>query len=423
MADETHEEVMKLVTDLRETVEKKGFVDKDKVEVLNTIINGYEGKSAEITAVQQTAKNLEQDVKDLKEAQIEFKSADEARQTELKGQITDLEAEIARGIQSRVSDDDPMAWKKTSEEYKSFNLYCGQGERILYQEEHKVLLRTDSATEGGILVPSEMDNVIVKKIVEIDPIRTVARVRTINGKSLEMPIRNTIPIATYEGEAEEGGDSASTYESETVTPFRQTHTTPITRDMLQDGAFDMESEASEDAGTAFGFGEGNGFVLGTGFKQPMGFVIDPRLVTAARAGGGTSNLIFEDDIILLSGDLKVGYNPVYAMNRRSLASLRTRKSDTGSYLWLPGLNGPVANTLNGFPYILANSMPDETGNALSVAFGDFRRGYTIVDRTGMTVIRDEITQKKKAIVEFTWARWNTGLVVLPEAIKLLKVKA
>ena len=84
------------------------------------------------------------------------------------------------------------------------------------------------------------------------------------------------------------------------------------------------------------------------------------------------------------------------------------------------MSGPVSATLNGFPYILANSMPDEGTDTFPVAFGDFRRAYTIVDRTGMTVIRDEFSLKKQAIVEFTMNRWNTGQVVLVEPIVLLK---
>ena len=128
-------------------------------------------------------------------------------------------------------------------------------------------------------------------------------------------------------------------------------------------------------------------------------------------------------MIYLTGDLKVGYEPVYVMNRGTLAFLRTLKSTTGSFLWQPGLNGPVANTLNGYPYVVAQDMQDIASNSLSIAFGDFRRGYTIIDRTGMSVVRDELTLKKKAIVEFTFNRWNTGQVTLSEAIKVLKTKA
>jgi HK97 family phage major capsid protein len=423
MADEkTNEEVLAAVAELRKEVEQKGFIDTGKIETLNAILDSHEEKAQQLTLLEQGAKNHEQAIAELKTAQTEYKEADEKRQVELKEQITDLEAEVARGIDAKVAAD-PEAYKESAE-YKALNLYCKEGERSLYQnEEHKVLLRTDSGVDGGFLVPTELDNVITKKIVEIDPIRSIARVRTIASKSMEMAVRNTIPTATYEGEAETGADSASTYNSETVTPYRQTHTTPITRDMLMDAGFDMESEIASDSGEAFAFGEGAGFVLGSGFKEPAGFMANAVVLAAFRQGVGTSALVFEDDILKLTGDLKVGYNPVFVMNRRTLASIRTRKSSAGGYLWTPALDGGVASMLAGFPYVLANTMADEAANSFSVAFGDFRRGYTIVDRTGMSVVRDEVTQKKKAIVEFTMNRWNTGLVTLPEAIKVLKTKA
>lgn len=414
MAEPNNDDVVKLITELREEVEKKGFIDKPKVERINELLDAAEENNQKIVTIQQEAKKVDQAMVEFKAAQEEYKESDGKQKADLKEQIEALETEIARGGTENKEVD-----FHDTDEYKALQEWC-RGE----ETELKANLRTDTATQGGILVPSQLDSQLIKKIVEIDPIRSIARVRTIAGKSVEMAIRNTIPTATYEGEADEGSDSTSTYESETVTPYRQTFTTPITQDMLMDAAFDMNSEIAADAAESFALGEGQGFVTGTGFKQPAGFAVNSVLTTSGnfRAGGGTDGVIDEDDIILLTGDLKRGYNPVYVLNRRTLALIRIKKSTTGAYLWQPGLNGPVANTLNGFPYALADTMPDVANAAFALAFGDFRAGYTIVDRTGMSVIRDEFTLKKKAIVEFTMNRWNTGLVVLPEAIKLLKIK-
>ena len=305
---------------------------------------------------------------------------------------------------------------RETDEYKALQAYVMEG-----QVDRKTL-RTDSDANGGFLVPSAMDNMITKKITEVSNIRSIARVRTISSKSLSVPKRATIPTAQYEGELETGTDSNSTYEEETLTPYRQTFSTPISMDMLMDSAFNMEAEIMGDAAEAFAKGEGTGFVLGTGVKQPEGFLVNAELIAAARESS-TSAQIDAKDVILLTGDLKVGYDPVYVMNRRTLAYLRTLVSTDGNFLWQPGMNGAVANTLNGFQYILADDMPDMAASSLSIAFGDFRRGYLITDRTGLVVIRDEYTLKKKAAVEFTLMRWNTGQVVVPEAIKLLKTKA
>lgn len=419
MAEPTIETVMEAVTLLRKDVETKSL-DPDKIKALNAILDSTEARSQAINALEAKNTQLNEDIVELKKVKTQYEDArkiDMEKAGEFKERIDALEAEIARGLKGDTSDVEV----KNTEEYKALEEYCRVGD-LRMGEEHKVLLRTDVDTDGGVLTPAEMDTMITKKIVEIDPVRGVARVRTIASKSIILPIRAGEPIAQFEGEAELGTDSASTYESETVVPFRLTHTTPITKDLLQDGAFDMESEIIDDGAEAFGFGEGNGFIVGTGFKQPQGIFIDTRLTTGARETLA-SGLLDADTIILITGDLKTGYAPSYMLNRRTLAIIRTFKSTTGQFLWQPGLNGPVANTLNGFPYALANSVPDVAASAFAVGFGDFRRGYTIVDRTGMEIIRDELTQKRKAIIEFTMHRWTTGQVTLPEAIKLIKIKA
>lgn len=335
------------------------------------------------------------------------------RETEMKDRMDALEVELARaGGPGEEKDYHDMP------EYKALEQMVKHGEFV--DAEQKALMRTDSDTAGGYLTTVEMDNMITKKITEISDIRSIARVRTVSAKSLEMPVRDTILTAAYEGETEQGGDGASTYSNETLNTYRQTVTIPVTMDMLMDSAFNMEAEIFSDAMEAFAQGEGNAFVLGDGVKKPSGFTADARISQRTTTTTGT---IDAQDVILLTGDLKVGYNPTYVMNRSTLAFLRTLKSTTGSFLWQPGMNGPVANTINGFNYILAQDMPDIANNSLSIAFGDFQRGYTIVDRTGISIIRDDLTQKKKAIVEFTINRWNNGQVTLPEAIKLLKTKS
>ena len=397
MSEATMNDVVESVKTLRAEFEKHS-PDFEKIAKIEAGLEAFEEKSQGYLAEQK-----ERDQKSL---------ALEERATGLEDQIKALEVEVARGgnVQEKDYHDSP--------EYKALQGFIITGS--FDDAEQKALLRTDSDSAGGFLVPTEMDNSITKKITEVSDIRSIARVRTIAAKSLEIPVRATIPAATYEGEAEAGGDSVSTYENETLTTFRQTFTSPITMDMLMDAAFNMESEIMQDASEAFALGEGINFVNGVGHKTPKGFLQD------ARIGGLTSTAsgsIEADDVILISGELKTGYSPTYVFNRRTLAFLRTLKATDGNFLWQPGLNGVVANTINGFPYLIAEAMPDIASNSKSIAFGDFLRGYTIVDRTGLSVVRDEFTLKKQAIIEFTLNRWNTGQVTLPEAIKVITTLA
>lgn len=395
MAEPTMAEVMSAVSDLRGEFEKKS-PDLEKIDKLQGLLDTQEVKNQSLVEDQQKAVKVSE---------------------ELKERLDTLELELARsgGPGEGVN-------YKESAEYKALNQLCKIGDHALLDNEIKALLRTDSDVSGGYLAPTEMDSAITKLIEETSNIRSIARVRTIASKSLQVPVRGTIPSATFEGESEAGADSVSSYKNETLTPYRLTHTVPVTKDMLMDGAFDMESEIMLDSAEAFAKGEGTGFVAGTGHKEPEGFIVNAEVVANVRTSS-TSATIDPEDIINITGDLKVGYNPVYVFNRTTLAFIRSLKSSTGQFLWQPGMNGPVANTISGFPYLIAPDMQDIASNSLSIAFGDFRRGYTIIDRTGVSIVRDEVTQKKKAIIEFTIHKWVTGQVTVPEAIKLMKTAA
>lgn len=390
--DPSVQEVKEAMTALQEEV-TKALPNPEVIEKINTTLDAQETKNQELVNSLKTA---------------------EESAAEMKERVDVLEAELARA--GGPGDEKNF---RESPEYKTLHGLIMDG-GITLEADLKQLLRTDSDTDGGYLVMGEMDNMITKKITEISNIRSIARVRSIGRKSLEVPIRQAILAATYEGEGEQDELDTSKYGSETLTAFRQSVTVPITKDMLMDASFDMEAEIFGDASEAFAQGEGRNFVLGDGVKKPFGYLADTRVTDNARPTG-TAGTVDADDVILLTGDLKVGYNPTYVMNRRTLAFLRTLKSTTGSFLWQPGLNGPVMNTINGFPYILADDMPDIANNAFPIAFGDFMRGYTIVDRTGVSIVRDEFTRKREAIVEFTINRWNTGQVTLPEALKVLQV--
>ncbi len=386
--------VMEAVTELRKEVNDKKSVDLEKISKIESYLDVQEKKNQEF---------------------LILKKSLEDREIESKERLDTIEVELARSVRSGNKEN-----HKESKEYKSLNDFCKLGKEDM-DPEQKQLLRTDSDTAGGYLTTTELDPEITRKITEISNIRSVARVRSISNKSLEMAVRDTISEATYEGEAEENEDSASTYSNETLTTFRQTTNVGVTIDMLQDARFDMESEILRDAIEAFAKDEGINFIVGDGVKKPFGFIADTRVVDAARESE-LEDTVTATDVILLTGDLKMGYKPIYLFNRGTLAFLRTLKATDNNFLWQPGLNGPVSLTLNGFEYLVAEDMPDIADGAFPIAFADLQSGYTIIDRTGMSVVRDDLTRKKKGIVEFTINRWNYGQVTLPEAIQLLKVK-
>jgi len=280
------------------------------------------------------------------------------------------------------------------------------------------VLRTDSESAGGYLIPQVMDNVIRKNIIEKSPVRLHARVRTSPGKTMDIPRRLSVPLAQFEGEAEDSPTDQSIYGSEQVTCYRQTVTIPATLDMMVSSAFDLEREIASDVGESFAQGEGLNFVKGNGRKSPQGFVVDARVV--GYTSGTSANFTF-DDLAKMAGALKRGQQPWWYMNRKTVAYIQALKSSINVPIWMP-VAGNQPATIWGYPY--DSNMIDmddvSTGSgAKPIAFADLGRGYEIYDMIGMNVVRDDLTQKKKAITEWTFRRYLTGRVILPEAISVM----
>lgn len=281
-------------------------------------------------------------------------------------------------------------------------------------------LRTDSEVQGGYLIPQVMDAEIRKNITEISPVRLFARVRTAPNKTMDIPRRLSIPTAAYEGEGETSPSDQSTYGSEQVTLYRQTVTVPATLDMMVSSAFDLEREIAADVGESFGKGEGTNYISGLGIKSPQGFIKDTRCEVVTTASSGVMDFT---DLSVIMGKLKRGQNPWWYFNRRTLSAIQAIKSTIGVPIWQP-VAGNTPATIWGFPY--SSDMIDlddvqNGSNAKPVVFADLRRGYEIYDMVGISVIRDDLTRKKEAITEWTFRRYNTGRVIIPEAIKILKV--
>ncbi len=351
----------------------------------------------------------------------------------LKEQVETLELEVAKGPTVPGMD------YKDMPEYKALSKWVQWGDSGITAEEAKLLvradqnpelktLRTDILTGAGYLTHPKFDPELIKEIEEVSPMRSISRVKSIGSKTIQIAARSGIPTAAYEGEAELGTDSQSTYRGETLTAHRLTFTTGYTRDQLADSEFNLVSLLQTDALEAFAQREGNRFVLGTGAKQPEGFIINAE-VAANTTESTVAGSLAAIDLITMSGELKIGYNPVYTMNRQSLAKIRSLQDGSGAFIFQSGRGrndgqaGSIPATIAGFPYVILQDMAVFANGSLSVAYGDFIRGYRINDFIGMEIIRDEFTNKKNAIIEMTFHRWNTGQVVLSEAIRLLLTKS
>lgn len=284
--------------------------------------------------------------------------------------------------------------------------------------ERKEYLRSDVNELSGFMMKESYDNMIIKPITEISPMRQLANSKRIDALSEQVYRRDSLVKVYHTGEGEgEFETSNSKYGKLQIPVHSITMRTEITNRALLGSKFNMESEIMSDGREAIAELQNRMFVRGDGQGRPQGFLDAKAGVT--RRKSGTANSFDYDDLILLAGDIKTGYNPVYGFNRKTGAFIRTLKDDRGAYVWQAGnMAAGVPNTINGYSYIELPDMDDVGANAEPVVFADFRKLYTIVDAFNAIILRNPY--KKDGYVIFTMEMFYGGQVVLPEAGRILK---
>ena len=287
-------------------------------------------------------------------------------------------------------------------------------------------------TEGGFLVPEPLREEMIKIITVIDPIEALARRITLRGNSYKAPKRTGIPTAYKASEQSTGTDSPPTFGSvdRTLHPI-DVLTSGISPDFLQD-VVEADQVITEAAAEALGYKLGYNYILGTGVGEAEGIFTNASIATVTGTDVADHKISGEDFFQLLT-TLKEYYRPnatfifnsTVLYNALSLRSLRTAVgggSDAGDFQFPLSMRDGVPATIAGKPFRICESIADDgTINYLSVAFGDFRKGYWIARKAGggISAIKDPYSNKPNW--EYLWRIRDDGVVVNDEAIKILKM--
>jgi len=286
--------------------------------------------------------------------------------------------------------------------------------------EFKALTLGDDTTGGYLAAPPTLASEIIKNVVDIDPIRQIANVQSIGTSTFEQPKRTGTHSAAWTAETGTRSETTGTTWGKTVIPTHEMSAMiDISRWNLEDSAYNLEAEISSEFSEQFAAAEGAAFVNGSAVTRPEGFLQNADISYTAN---GHASLLQADGLISILYDLKALYsaNATWVWERATTALVRKLKDGEGNYLWVAGL-ATAPPTVLGRPYVEAETMPTVASDAYPVALGDFRRGYKIVDRAGMAVLRDQITQAASGNVRFwSWMRVG-GQVVQAEAIRKLKI--
>jgi HK97 family phage major capsid protein len=329
---------------------------------------------------------------------------------------------------------DAQAAKSASEiEHKAaFDAYVRAGEAAGLRALEAKAMTIGSNPDGGYLVPSEVETEIGRRLSSISPIRSIASVRTISSNVYKKPFMTTGPATGWVGETDARTQTASAVLDELSFPAMELYAMPAaTANLLEDSAVNIDQWIAAEVDQAFAEQEGAAFINGDGNNKPTGFLAATKVAESAWVWGKLGFIIAGADGAFPSSDpsdplidlvyaLKAGYrqNASFVMNRKTQGAIRKLKDADGNYLWTPPAQAGGRAALMNFPVVEAEDMPDLAADSFSVAFGDFSRGYLVVDRAGVRVLRDPYTAKPYVLF-YTTKRVGGGVQDF-DAIKLLK---
>jgi len=285
----------------------------------------------------------------------------------------------------------------------------GMGERKAFA------IGVDAA--AGYLAPLEYTKEIIKGAIEFSPVRQLATVQTTSTTGVQVPKRTGLHSATWVAEAGTRAESTGlTYGLETILAHEASSLFISSQAQLEDAAFNLEAEITGAATEQFGVAEGTAFIWGTGAGQPMGILNTAITIGAQTCADSTNHYLQGKDIANAIAKLKEPYqaNCSILIKGSCVGRLRTELTSGGVYVWGP-LAADTPPTIWGKPYYMAIDLEDDgTVTKIPLILGDFKRGYRIVDRLAMDVVRDIYTLAANGQTRFIIRKRVGGQAVLPE---------
>lgn len=314
----------------------------------------------------------------------------------------------------------------------AFDSYIRTGEAQALRAIEAKAVNGAIAPDAGYLLPPDAEANILMHMAALSPIRAISSVRPLAGSALKKAVYPSGANAGWAAQTAPSNTVTASQYSELNFPTMELFAQPAaTQAMLDDAAVDIEDWIADEIEFAFATAETSAFVNGDGANRPKGFLTYPTVAetswswgnlgtVATGVSGGFPASNPSDILVDLAHSLKSAYrqNATFAMNRKTQGVIRKFKDSTGNYIWAPPSVLGAKATLMNFPVVEVEDMPDVAANSLSIAFGDFRRGYLVVDRIGIRALRDPFSAKPYVLF-YTTKRVGGGVQNFA-AIKLLK---
>jgi HK97 family phage major capsid protein len=317
----------------------------------------------------------------------------------------------------------------------AFDRYVRKGDAAGFAALELKSLSAGSDADGGYVVPLETEQTIDRVLTKASPIRAIASVRPIGSNVYRKPIASVGAVSGWVAETAAPTTTNAPTLSAIDFPAMELYAMPAaTQTLLDDAQVDIEQWLASEVQIVFAEQESTAFVTGDGSNKPKGFLSYTKVADASWAwdkigyiasggDGAFASAAPTDALLDLVYAPKQGYraNAHWVMNRKTEAAMRKLTDEAGNYIWQPGTRAGEAASIFGYPVMEAEDMPDIASASYSIAFGDFARGYLIVDRVGIRTLRDPYSSKPYVLF-YTTKRVGGGVQNF-EAIKLMKFSA
>ena len=285
--------------------------------------------------------------------------------------------------------------------------------------------------DGGYLLDPQTADKISSSLLGAASIRQIANVVHVNATSYDVLVDTTDMGAGWNDETSVTETSTPGVDRISIELFELSALPKASQRLLDDSAFDVEGWLAERISDKFARAEADAFINGDGSDKPTGFLTQTMVADASWSWGNLGYVVtgtsgdFDatnpaDAIVDLVYSLGARYraNGTFVMNSKTAGAVRKLKDLDGRFLWSDGLSAGEPARLMGYPVLIAEDMPDISGGSYSIAFGDFRAGYTVAERPDLRVLRDPFSAKPHVL--FYATKRVGGDVSDFAAIKLLK---
>lgn len=379
-------------------------------------------------------------------AGVKRDAIDQAKFDKLNADLTAKLAEIDQknakleAAMSRIGQGNPDEAKSAATKAKAdFDAYLRKGavpNGVSHREDTGLEVRAMSTNvnpDGGYLVIPALADFRVGREFETSPMRSVARVVQITGMSIQVLIDDNEVTSGWANEGFPNGETTTPQLGRKEIVAHKQEAEPVqTVEIIQDAAFDVEAWLLEKVRDKFTRTENTAFFSGSGVDKPKGFLsyanyASPGVYERDRLEQlitGAAATVTAEGLIRQQAALKESYQgrAVWMMNRATWGEVLTLKGADSFYfgeMLMP--NGTTGRQILGNPVFFADDMQAVGASNLCVAYGDFSVGYTIVDRVGLSVLRDPYTSKGN--IRFYATKRVGGDVTNFEAIKIARCSA